>query len=116
MAGAKRLFIVGILVMALPHLGFIGMIENIIYFVFGLLILVSAYGIYLEKKKISTVAVQNEEVKIYPVAQTKKPVARIRTQRKIPSPYLPPVAAVEAPNDNNGFVFIKKKEDKAHSL
>ncbi len=113
MARAKRLFVIGILVMVLPHLGFAGMVENIIYFCFGLLILVSAYGMYLEKKKSEVVSekVEKHEEPVY-----KKPVAtRTRAPRKIPSPYLPPVATVPPPLETNGFVFIKKKEDKTHS-
>ena len=97
--------------MALPHLGFVGMIENIIYFTFGLIILITSYGIYAEKKKLSEVSIPESEAK----KVIKKAVTRTRAPRKIPSPYLPPVATIPPPLETNGFVFIKKREDNAHS-
>ncbi len=111
MGRAKRLFIIGLMVMALPHLGFVGMIENIIYFTFGLIIFISAYGIYMEKKNNSEKISQVVEPKI----EIKKTATRTRAPRKIPSPYLPPIATIPPPLETNGFVFVKKREDKAHS-
>lgn len=104
MGRAKRLFLIGLLVMALPHLGFIGMIENAIYFAFGFIILVSAYGLYLEKKKA-----------VEPKVVIQKPATtRTRAPKKIPSPYLPPLVKETAPLESNGFVFIKKKDTAVH--
>lgn len=90
--------------MALPHLGFSGMVENAVYFGFGFIILISAYSLYIEKKKAAE-----------PKIVVQKPVAvRKRAEKKIPSPYLPPLVKETPPLESNGFVFIKKKDTAVH--
>lgn len=52
----KTLFIIAILVMIAPHLGLTNLMEQITLFVFGLIILIFAYGIYFEKRGATTKA------------------------------------------------------------
>ncbi len=106
MTQAKLLFLIGLLVMALPHLGFVGILENIIYFAFGLIILISAYSTYLDKKK------RAEPPASLPV---KSRTTRTRSIKKVPSPYLPPLVKEAPPEQSTGFVFVKKREDKTFS-
>lgn len=111
MGRTQRLFLIGLLVMVLPHLGFTGMVENIIYFSCGFLILISAYSLHLQKKG----PVVAEAVKKTRAASAKAAPVRTRAIKKIPSPYLPPLVKETPPVETNGFVFIKRTENEPHA-
>lgn len=111
MARAKWLFILGLIVMALPHLGFVGLVEKATSFGLGLLVVASAYTYFIEQRKSTVQVVRSEE------ALVKKSAAastRVRAPRKIPSPYLPPLVKEIPPVQSDGFVFIKRKDKAIH--
>lgn len=111
MGRAKWLFILGLVVMALPHLGFVGLVEKAISFGIGLLVVVSAYSYYIERHKSAEPRIQPVEA---PVKKSATPPTRTRAPRKIPSPYLPPLVKETPPAQTDGFVFIKRKDKALH--
>lgn len=96
MSREKSLFIIAILIIILPHLGFPNLVERISLLVLGLIIVGFAYGLYFEKRK--------------------KPVRKAAVKRTSVAP-MPPLAKKEVQQDTSGFVFVKRAEDKNnHSL
>ena len=92
MSREKTLFIIAILIMVLPHLGFPNLVERITLLIFGLIILIFAYSLYFDKKK-----------------KVKRP-----TVKKASVSPMPPLAKKEITPDTSGFVFVKKSDDKSN--
>lgn len=109
MGRAKWLFILGLVVMALPHLGFVGLLEKAVSFGLGLLVVISAYSYYIEHRKSIEPRVRHVEEPVKKATTT-----RARAPRKIPSPYLPPLVKETPPVQSDGFVFIKRKDKAIH--
>jgi hypothetical protein len=92
MSREKTLFIIAILVMVLPHLGFPNLVERISLLILGLIIMIFAYSLYFDRKK--------------------KVVRKPATKKVSVSP-MPPLAKKEVPvADTSGFVFVKKAPEK----
>ncbi len=91
MTREKTLFIIAILVMVLPHLGFPNLVERISLLILGLIIMIFAYTLYFDRKK--------------------KVVRKPATKKVSVSP-MPPLAKKEVPVDTSGFVFVKKAPEK----
>lgn len=91
MTREKFLFILGIIVIALPNLGFPNFTEKIIFLVLGLGIIIIAYGYYFAKTKKVAKPVRVSKPKS--VATLEEPVANPRPQTK---------------EEMTGFTFIKR--------
>jgi hypothetical protein len=91
MSREKTLFIIALLVMAVPHLGLTNLLEDVVLFALGLVILVISYGMYLSKKK----------------SVVKKPIPR----KKITTPsetFMPPLVKKGTVEGETGFKVIKR--------
>lgn len=76
----KILFLIAILMIVLPHLGLTNLMEQITFFVLGLVVMIFAYGIYFENRnkqtKSTTPVVKKSHVGVHrepgfrPIAQT----------------------------------------------
>ena len=106
MKGVRGFFIIGVVIVALPHLCFSGIVEQAVSFAAGLAVIISAYASVPHAKRAEITRTQ--------AAAKKASAPRARVPKKIPSPYLPPLVKEEAPADVNGFVFIKRKDPVTH--
>lgn len=99
MSREKTLFIIAILVMIVPHLGLTNIMEEIVLFVFGIFILLFAYGLYFSKKKI-------------PVSS--EPIIRKSTPRKRSvSGNHPPMSKDNHLPVDNSFTIVRKPEPES---
>ncbi len=83
MSREKLLFVLGIVVIALPNLGFPNLTEKIIFLVLGLGIIIIAYGYYFSKPKRVVKSIRTaksksvqatEELPVNPTPQTKEEI------------------------------------------
>lgn len=95
MSREKILFLIAILMVVLPHLGLTNLMEQITFFVLGLIIMIFAYGIYFEKKNKQSTPVTT------PARKSHATVHR--------EPNFRPVAQTE---ETNGFKIVKKDSPK----
>lgn len=79
----------------LPHLGLTNLMEQITFFVLGLIVIIFAYGIYFERRSKETKPVAT------PTRKSQAPVHR--------EPSFRPIAQNE---ETNGFKIVKKDSPK----
>lgn len=81
--------------MVLPHLGLTNLMEQITFFILGLIVIIFAYGIYFEKKNKQTKSVATSTRKSHTVVHRE--------------PSFRPVAQID---ETNGFKIVKKDSPK----
>ncbi len=94
MTREKILFIVAVLIMIAPHLGLTNLMEQIVLFVFGLIVIICAYGIYFDKK-----------------ARAKKATPSPTKRRVVQTEHPPTPLKKDTYSGDNGFTMVKKKEE-----
>lgn len=107
MSKEKILFILGILVIALPHLGFPSGLEKIIFAVFGIIIILISYAFFFRSKNITPERA---------VKKTRQP--SVRKPRSTVAPMAIPEektetvqeADIQQPEENTGFTFVKRND------
>lgn len=92
MTREKTLFIIAILIMIAPHLGLTNLMEQIALFVFGLIILIFAYGMYFEKRNRAS------------KTSAKKKLSTVEHQTPLKREVLSP---------ETGFSVVKKKDERS---
>lgn len=118
----KALFILAVLVMMIPNLGFTSMIEKIAYAAIGIILILIAYGIHFDKKrKIAKEKMIVAEPVREPAAQfehqAKPRRTYIRREKPTPAPIIQEESIddviVEAPKpktpDSYGFTYVKRE-------
>ncbi len=110
MSKEKILFILGILVIALPHLGFPNGLEKIIFAVFGITIVLISYAFFFRSKNIAPERA---------IKKTRQP--SVRKPRTTIAPAITPEekeektesvqeTATQQPEENTGFTFVKRND------
>lgn len=109
MSKEKFLFILGILVIALPHLGFPNGLEKIIFAVFGITTVLISYAFFFRSKNIAPERA---------IKKTRQP--SVRKPRTTIAPAITPEeeektesvqeTATQQSEENTGFTFVKRND------
>jgi predicted transcriptional regulator with HTH domain len=91
MSREKILFLISVIMIVLPHFGLTNLMEQISFFILGLVVMIFAYGIYFEKR--------SKKIKSAPTNVTKRVKAEVpRTVN-----FRPVVL-----DEQNGFLILPK--------